>query len=354
LALGVLPLELLLLLLLLAGADPGPFPALERLLCWGLGALAPALLLWRRPADVWSLLLVQAPLRARSETQRRLSRIQSPLGLKLALGAGAAGLLPLLWWLDRWAALASPYTPLGSSPRLLGLVLAAGVLALLLWQWQQLLQALWLLSRPQSTVGATAPMTASEMEASRLSLGLPLLLLPPLAGEANPAEPSGSVPPRPSNASDSAAGTAPSQVTQVVAPSDAVAVTAPDANQTASPAQQPSGEPLADGDTAPEPDSLIPGTGDTDTLAAPDDDKATSPAQQPSGEPQADGDTAPGQDSLIPGTGDTETVAAPGADKATSLAQQPSGEPQVDGDTAPEQDPLIPGQGEAEAVEEQS
>ena len=53
-AVGVLPLEALLLLLLLAGSDPGPLPALERLLCWGLGGLVPALVLWRRPADVWS------------------------------------------------------------------------------------------------------------------------------------------------------------------------------------------------------------------------------------------------------------------------------------------------------------
>ena len=35
LAIGVIPLELLLIRLLLAGADPGPVPMVERLLIWG-------------------------------------------------------------------------------------------------------------------------------------------------------------------------------------------------------------------------------------------------------------------------------------------------------------------------------
>ncbi|MCX5941755.1 MAG: hypothetical protein NTU65_01305, partial [Cyanobacteria bacterium] len=42
LGLAAWPLEALGLLLLLAGGDPGPFPLVERLFCWGLGALLPA------------------------------------------------------------------------------------------------------------------------------------------------------------------------------------------------------------------------------------------------------------------------------------------------------------------------
>jgi len=121
---GLLPLELLLLLLLLAGSDPGPVPALERLLCWGLGALAPALLLWNRPADVWSLLLVQTPLRARRPLQLQLSRLQDQLGPRLLLIMAAIAALPLLWWLDDHAAIAGPYSPLAQSPRLVALLLA--------------------------------------------------------------------------------------------------------------------------------------------------------------------------------------------------------------------------------------
>jgi len=179
----------LLLLLLLAGSTPGPVPALERLLCWGLGALAPTLLLWRRPADVWSLLILQTPLRARRPLQQRLSRLQDSRGLRLALAVAAALSLPLLWWLDEHAAVASSLSPLAGSPRLVALLLAALLLALMLWQWQQLLQALWLLSRSPEAVAAARPMSQQELEEQRLCLGLPLLLLEPLQLAAAPAPP---------------------------------------------------------------------------------------------------------------------------------------------------------------------
>ena len=88
---GVLPLEALLLLLVLGAGDPGPFPALERLLAWGIGSLAAAFLLWRRPADIWSLLLVQVPLRGRRDWQNRLSSLLPP-----PLVRGATSLLASL------------------------------------------------------------------------------------------------------------------------------------------------------------------------------------------------------------------------------------------------------------------
>jgi len=182
-SLGVLPLEALLLLLLLSGQDPGPWPGLERMLCWMLGALAPALLLWQRPADVWSLLLLQTPLRGRRPLQQRLSQLQEGLGLRLGLVLGTLLLLPLLWWIDNHAALAHPYSPLSASPRLLALLLSAAVLAVMLWQWQQLLQAIWLLSRPIDTLTMVPTMSNEAMAQQRLSLGLPLLLLAPFPGE---------------------------------------------------------------------------------------------------------------------------------------------------------------------------
>ena len=179
-AVGVLPLEALLLLLLLAGSDPGPLPALERLLCWGIGGLLPALLLWRRPADVWSLLLLQTPLRARRPLQQRLSALQESVVIRVGLVGGSGLLLGLLWWSDEHAAIAGQLSPLAASPRLVGLLLAALLLALMLWQWQQLLQSLWLLSRSPGALEAVKPMTTKELEAGRLCLGLPLLLLDPL------------------------------------------------------------------------------------------------------------------------------------------------------------------------------
>ena len=177
---GVFPLEGLLLLLLLAGSDPGPVPGLERLLCWALGALAPTLLLWHRPADVWSLLFLQTPLRARRPLQQRLSRLQDNLVPRLGLALGGVISLPLLWWLDEHAAVASSLSPLQDSPRLVVLLLAAGLLALMHWQWQQLLQALWLLSRGSEAVATARPMPQAELEEQRLCLGLPLLLFDPL------------------------------------------------------------------------------------------------------------------------------------------------------------------------------
>ena len=196
-SLGVLPLEALLLLLLLAGQDPGPLPGLERLLCWMLGALAPALLLWRRPADVWSLLLLQSPFRGRRPVQQRLSRLQEGLALRLGLALGALLLLPMLWWIDNHAALAHPYSPLSESPRLVALLLATAMLAVMLWQWQQLLQALWLLSRPTDSLTTVPAMASEAIAAQRLSLGLPILLLAPFQGElqASPPSPAQTAPP---------------------------------------------------------------------------------------------------------------------------------------------------------------
>jgi len=181
LALGLLPLEALLLLLLLGASDPGSLPLLERLLCWAIGVLAPAALLWRLPVDPWSLLVAQVPQRGRREIQQRLSALQPPAVLRLGSLVGFAILsLVLLWWCDNHAAFASAFSPVANSPRLVGLLLAAAVLALLQWQGQQVVQALWLLSRSPQEVAAASPLSAAPLERERLSLGLPLLLLPPL------------------------------------------------------------------------------------------------------------------------------------------------------------------------------
>jgi hypothetical protein len=179
-ALGAIPLELLGLLLLLAGADPGPLPGLERLLAWAIGVLGPAILLWQRPADVCSLLLVQVPVRGRSEAQLQLAALQSPLPARLAMLLGAAALLPLFWWLDQHAALAAPLSPLTASPRFVALLLVCPLLALVLWQLQELVQAIALLSRKQAPLASYPAMTRAELDSQRLCLGLPLLLLEPL------------------------------------------------------------------------------------------------------------------------------------------------------------------------------
>lgn len=179
-ALGAMPLELLGLVLVLAGADPGPLPGLERLLAWAIGALGPAILLWQRPADVCSLLVIQVPIKARTGAQLNLAALQSSLVIKLLMAAGAAALLPLFWWIDQHAALATPLSPLAASPRFVGLLVACPLLAVITWQWQQLLQASTLLSRNPATLPEIPPFSLQQLNSQRLSLGVPLLLLSPL------------------------------------------------------------------------------------------------------------------------------------------------------------------------------
>ena len=177
---AVLPLEALLLLLVLAGSDPGPLPALERLFCWSIGSVAPALLLWRHPADPWSLVLAQIPARGRTDLQKRLASVRAPAAL-LAGRLLLASLLSLvlLIWCDNHAAAASAFSPLQNSPRVLSLLLAAAVIALMHWQWQQALLSLWRLTLPPERL-ATQAVAQLEGTSQPLSLGLPLLLFPSL------------------------------------------------------------------------------------------------------------------------------------------------------------------------------
>ncbi|MBM5795375.1 MAG: low-complexity tail membrane protein [Cyanobacteria bacterium M_surface_7_m2_037] len=213
LGLAALPLEALLLLLVLAGADPGPLPGFERILAWALGALAPAVLFWRLPPDLWSLLLLQVPLRGRRPEQLRLSALQTALPLKLIAASGAALLLPLVWLLDANAGLAWAWSPLSASPRLVVLLVSLPLLALMQWQWHQLMQTLWLFTRPAALMEQTLPLTQAQAAESRLNLGLPLLLLQPLAVEPTAAQQN--TPPTPEPAPEPAPQPAPEAITTV-------------------------------------------------------------------------------------------------------------------------------------------
>ena len=183
-ALAVIPLELELLRLVLAGPGFGPAPSLERLLIWGLAVVAPGVLMWRRAPDWASLLLVRIPAAKRSVDQRRISAIQQPLGLKAALIIGIAVLLPLFWWIDRSALLVVDFSPTSDSSRLTALLIASPLLALMLWQWQQVVQAIWLLTRSDQIFADLTPINATDLQTNHLSLGLGLLQLPPLQWEA--------------------------------------------------------------------------------------------------------------------------------------------------------------------------
>ena len=187
LALGAIPLELLLIRLILAGADPGPVPPVERLLIWAIGVLAPAAALWKRPADWGSLLLVRVPLKERDQAQQALSAKQGGLISRTSVVVAALGSLPLLWWLDDSAVLASEFSPVLGQSRLVTLLISIPVLALMVWQVQQLSQALgWLLPvRSQLDQAASAEKTVEynsiAADQQHTSFGLQILRLNRLA-----------------------------------------------------------------------------------------------------------------------------------------------------------------------------
>ena len=183
LAIGVIPLELLLLRLVLAAADVGPVPGLERVLIWAIGVLVPTFLLWKRPPDWGSLLLVRRPLVGRSALQRQLSAAQGTFPLKLLQAAGALPLLFTVWWIDSSALLVADLSPLSNGSRLGSLLCAGPLLALLLWQWQQLVQSAWLLTREARVIESLSPLNDAALQSSTTSFGLGLLNMPSLDWE---------------------------------------------------------------------------------------------------------------------------------------------------------------------------
>ena len=181
LALGAIPLEILLLRLFLAGADPGPVPFVERLLTWGIGSLAPAIALWKRPADWGSVLVLRIPSHTRSSEQLNLSADQGRLASRIPLLLAGLVLLPLLWWLDNTAVLVSEFSPLLGQSRLITLLLCVPVLAVIVWQLQQLGQAVtWLVRPTEPDKTTTAPFRPDQIKLQRSSFGLQLLNLPTL------------------------------------------------------------------------------------------------------------------------------------------------------------------------------
>ena len=182
LSIGVIPLELLLLRLVLAGSDPGPVPSLERVFIWMVAVLAPSIALWRRPADWGSLLFISLPGRGRTTTQRKLSGLQNDLFNRLGLVTGSVALLCGFWWLDLSSVIVHDFSPMQGSSRLIILLTCIPLLALLLWQWHQLIQCLWLISRSDRALSDASEFSEEDLREKRLSLGLGLLKLKQLEG----------------------------------------------------------------------------------------------------------------------------------------------------------------------------
>ena len=219
LALGAIPLELLLIRVLLAGADPGPVPGVERLLLWGVGAAAPAAALWTRPADWASLLVVRLPTAGRRQDQQRLSQGQTMALSGSAVVAAAVLLLPLIWWLDNSAVLVNEFSPVAAQSRLMTLLLSTPLLALIVWQLQQLIQAgVWLI-RDDDGAASDASGDNADLLLQRTSFGLQVLQLEHLVWPDPP--PAG---PAPNSTTTSPSTSATAEVPEATSVSTAVAV----------------------------------------------------------------------------------------------------------------------------------
>jgi len=90
-------------------------------------------------------------------------------------------LLPVLWGLDNSAVLASEFSPVSGQSRLVTLLLVSPLLALIVWQAQQLVQAAVQLLGSTATDGSADPaFRADAVATQRTSLGLQLLNIPSL------------------------------------------------------------------------------------------------------------------------------------------------------------------------------
>jgi hypothetical protein len=130
---------------------------------------------------------VRVPLRERDQEQHALSAKQGGLISRTSVAVAALGSLPLLWWLDDSAVLASEFSPVLGQSRLVTLLISIPVLALMVWQVQQLSQALgWLLPiRAEPDQAPTADNSAGQNSAAtdqqHTSFGLQILRLNRLA-----------------------------------------------------------------------------------------------------------------------------------------------------------------------------
>jgi hypothetical protein len=155
----------------------------------------------------------------------------------------------------------------------------------MVWQWQQLTQALGLLRTSPETLEAVTPLTASQLESQRLNLGLPLLLLGPLQ-----------IPERASIRPESEAEPKPAEP---------------------KPEPAPGAEPVAEQESPPEPDLGL----DLELEPTPISPQEPEPAEEPAEQPKAElQDELEGELEEEPSLGETPALPSPSISREASVA----------------------------------
>jgi hypothetical protein len=121
---------------------------------------------------------VRVPLKERDPERQARSASQGGLLSRTGVVVAALGFLPLLWWLDDSAVLASEFSPILGQSRLVTLLLSIPVLAVMVWQVQQLSQALgWLLPIRDQTDQEPSVQNSAVTDLQHTSFGLQILRL---------------------------------------------------------------------------------------------------------------------------------------------------------------------------------
>ena len=155
--------------------------------CWRAGSSCCVVETSRR---LGSLLLVRVPLKERDPERQARSASQGGLLSRTSVVVAALGFLPLLWWLDDSAVLASEFSPILGQSRLVTLLLSIPVLAVMVWQVQQLSQALgWLLPIRDQNDQEPSLQNSAPTDLQHTSFGLQILRLNRLTWPESPPKP---------------------------------------------------------------------------------------------------------------------------------------------------------------------
>ncbi len=175
LGIGIIPLELLFLKLFLAGTSLGPIPFLERSIVIVISIFFPTYLFLKKPADWASMLFLKLPIKGRTIVQNQISSLQSHLIPRLSLIVGSSFLVLIFWQIDTSAFFLSEISIFKNLSRFITLFFAMPILFIITWQWHQLTQSLWLLTRSSKDLEQAEYLTNQQISNQRISLGVGIL-----------------------------------------------------------------------------------------------------------------------------------------------------------------------------------